>query len=345
MRSRRARIIGTICLAGLAATGEPKDVTLKLENVTIVEAVEQLAAHTGYDIKPMLHGRQTEKRISLALDRVLFWDAVERLCEVGDIRYMCWGSQGIRIGSGPRLQYPTHVTGPCHFAVTSISRTRDFSKGIDGPVHLSLSLTLMWEPELNVIGFSSSADLFAADMADGASLLIHPEGPIHVHSHASVHGRRGSVGVRLKTPEQAGGVLARLEGAVALAVATRIDEAVFENIVGAENVVAQAGEAEVKLESAQITGQQFTVRAAVTKPKEPHTPGPQIRREGRFVLVDDAGKEHGPRSSHGRGSRGVMSYEMTFRIEDHAPVKLIYRRPGEPETIDVDFEFTNLPLP
>ncbi|MBC8443085.1 hypothetical protein H8D79_00010, partial [PVC group bacterium] len=281
MRTRHVLMVSL-----LAATfhGEAMDVTLKLDDVTVTEAVQQLAKVTGYEMKAQMHGEWAKKRISVNWEGLPFWEAVEQLCDAGDCRCHWWTSSGLRFYGGNPSQCPIYISGPCRFEVTGINRSVSYHQGLDADATFSVSLQAMWEPSWRVTGMASRAQVTVADLDDGTSLVIPDDGERSSHMSRFGRSRRMHHGfsVRLRPPPRLGGLLVSLEGTVTFTRADREEKVVFEDIQNAQNAVADAGGVEVRVDSVETTGGRFKVNATVAWPERKLDHRQHFRSKGAF---------------------------------------------------------------
>ena len=368
MRSCRFQAMVSLTVLAAAAGSAAMDVTLKLDNVTVAEAVQRLAEATGYDLEVQGHGSRVisrttdgkhitalrmgafggsraEKRISVDWQKMPFWEAVEQLCDAGECRCMGWTSNGLRFYPGRPPQCPIYINGPCRFEVTSIHRGVSFHQGLDTDPTLSVSMQVMWEPGWRVLGFNGRPNVTVADMENGESLVLPAGGMEPSHIYGSQSRSQHHFSVNLRVPPEAGGLLADLAGALMFRVAGKEDEAVFEDVLNAQGAVTKAGEVEVRVTSVETTKQNCVIAATVTKPEERRHGGRRDYTRGVFTLLDDAGNalHCGSRSSHGKDN--TTDYALTFATRGRAPAKLVFKWPSDRREEQVEFRFENLPLP
>jgi len=324
------------------------DVTLRLDDVTVTEAVQQLAGATGYDLKAQIHGKWAKRRISVDWDGMPFWEAVEQLCDAGDCRCQWWASGGLRFYGGNPSQCPIYINGPCRFEVTGINRSVSFQQGLDADPTFSVSMQVMWEPSWRVIGMASQAEVTVADLDDGTSLIVPDENRRSSHTFRFGGSRQmhHSLGVRLRPPPGLGGLLVSFAGKVTFTCVGREEKAVFEDIQNAQGAAADAGGAEVRIEAVEAMDRRFKVTATVMWPAREHDHRHHhFHSRGAFQLFDQAGKDMGRGGSSTRTTGRKTKYEVTFRVNDSQPAKLVFSWPSEEVQEEVEFQFENLPLP
>ena len=376
MRPCRIWTTTPFAVLALAISSAAMDVTLKLEDVTVAEAVQRLADATGYDLNVQgdntrvvsrtsegkrimrsrmgrFQGSQAGKRISVDWQQMPFWEAVEQLCDAGDCRCTGWSSGGLRFYPGRPPQCPIYISGPCRFEVTGIHRIVSFHEGLDADPTLSVSMQAMWEPGWRVLGFGSQPDVTVADMEDGTSLVpLAANRSTSRVSTSRVYGYGGHnrtqhhFSIKLKVPPEAGGLLADLQGTLTFTVAGREDEAVFDNILSAKDAVAKAGEVEVRVKSVENSKHNCVVTTTVTRPDVRDHAGRRDYTRGTFALLDDAGNALHCGSRRGHGKDNTMDYTLTFfTTGGRTPARLVFKWPSERSEKQVEFRFENLPLP
>jgi hypothetical protein len=160
----------------------PRRVTLRLKDVSTADAVATLARTSGVDL---LYDRQASlfdpgaKNVTLDLDGVLFWEALDRLCTAAGLSYG-WGSEGpIRLTEGT----PAPLSGLSYAGSVRLQATRVFysrsralgGKGTPALAGGELSFSVLPEPGTRVLGLGQPRLTEAVDEG-GESLL--PVGPV-----------------------------------------------------------------------------------------------------------------------------------------------------------------------
>ncbi len=172
-----------------AAVQAPTLIRLKLKDVAVPKAVEELSKRSKrmkLELVPQQGpGRQVleQKKITLDLDRVPFWEALERLCLAADLSYFPRTAQTIQLqlieGQAPRI--PTAVSAAFRFRVTGMNYYRNLtflnSGNPGGPVglpgrneSLTVSFDIVSEPHVRVMSIAPPQITEAVDDA-GQSLV------------------------------------------------------------------------------------------------------------------------------------------------------------------------------
>jgi hypothetical protein len=170
----------------------PKRLRLNVEDVTVAEAVAQLAAASGYPIE--LSGNPsvlTARKVTLDTGETTFWEAARQLCAKGglvDVRLVAMGAYVEQLGAvrggtkkktvtgnpaalrwtiGDPAQRPSGSTGSIRIHVVSISATMPH-----GEIDLVLEVT--GEPRLGPLGVLGTVTVDKAIDDRGESLVSVP---------------------------------------------------------------------------------------------------------------------------------------------------------------------------
>lgn len=331
-----------LLVSSLAGAAE---VTLDLQDVPLPDAIEQFAQASEAPIRHNVRRRPwKDRRITLALDRVPFWSALDQFCEVAKCRYMNWGSGKLMISPGPKHSGPVQIAGPCRFEITHASRSLSYASGKEPQTRLSLTMQVMWESGWPVAGIRHEPQLVAADRADGTSLVPKTK-PTRRHFSRVYRSFAQHMSVNLVVPDRAGGSLSKLEGFVVFLLATRKEEGVIEGILEAKGQSANAAELEVQIDSVEMAGSRCVISLTETQPQQETDENRQLRTPVTYMLVDAAGKTHHPGHSRSRGNKNQQTWTLQYALNGATPAKLVFVWQTDVEETEVGFEFENLPLP
>ncbi len=165
----------------MAEAVEPRRVRLKLKNAPVAEALAALRKQSALPVQyapPTGPGATPPRPVSLELDGVPAWEALDRFCRSAGLVYTA--SPGGRVLRAGKLPQPGAVSyaGPFRLEAQSWSYSRGLTLG-PGAVpqeSLSLSVALLAEPGTDVLAISSPRALEARD-DKGAALTARPTPP------------------------------------------------------------------------------------------------------------------------------------------------------------------------
>ena len=222
--ARRAAEVGD--RIEVAEALSPTRVRLKLQDASIADAVaaltKQFGVHVDYS-DPVQNARPT-KKITLELDNMSFWEAIDRLCDVGDLTYQINFGQGVQLSQGPRTRKELFAdVGPFRFQATSWNANRFVSlQGKEAPAveNLSLNMTISGASggAVAIVGWPTVQE--AEDDAGQSRLLVGPKGAGPVFAEPMSPLLASMRTVQLKPSDRRGGSLKRLKGVLPVEVMT-----------------------------------------------------------------------------------------------------------------------------
>ena len=155
---------------------EPSRVTIKQQGITVVEAFELLAAHTGNKPLTNVPANLKDKPIDLNLKDMPYWQAVDAVCKLAGLTYQPgYTDERFRVyATNNTKRLDTH-TGPIVVKLTRCSREHcqwlSFRSGSEGGKRetLTFSLVVYIEDRLPIV--ASSGKLMKVLAADGKNLM------------------------------------------------------------------------------------------------------------------------------------------------------------------------------
>jgi hypothetical protein len=166
----------------------PTRITLALRDVPVPEAVAALGKQSRIKLELIPQqgpARQQleQKKISLSLDDVPFWEALERLCKATGLTYASQGPRTLLLqqGEGAPPRVPTAASGPFRLRVTALNYYRNLNlagppTGVPGRTEqLTMQMDVLAEPHITVLGIGSPQLTEARD--DNGESLLSDVGP------------------------------------------------------------------------------------------------------------------------------------------------------------------------
>jgi hypothetical protein len=269
MRRQQARLVlDHIAVAEVLA---PIRVHLKLEDALPSEAVKTLAERTGV---PMLYTPPTgkpEKRITLDLDDVSMWEALDRICEASEMGYAITAANGVHVSQRQLRPTPTRsYPGPFALDVQNVTFLRSlttFGAVPQTTETLALTVGVLKQPSVRLLHFQVSPRITEATDANGQSLLPAvppPANSVVVNNDSMLT----TLKIALMAPEGRNGRLKVLKGVMSMGVMTRIEDlATVPDITRARGRTFHGGQGvRVMVGAAQLAGQQWNVSVRLIGP-------------------------------------------------------------------------------
>ena len=227
LAKRAAEVIDRVEVAEALA---PPRVRLKLRNAPVADAVAALAAQSGARVEYLGPAQPADppKSVTMELDNVPFWEALDRLCEAGDLTFAIQigpNGPGVQLGDGPRGRRETIAdAGPFRLQAThwyanrTLTLTGKEPVAVDG---LNLGLCHFGVGDA-VVGVGPPVIREAVDDAGLSRLPDQPPGPFPGPLAVLVDPESRLFNpfdlLPLKSSERRGGVLKRLKGVVPVEV-------------------------------------------------------------------------------------------------------------------------------
>ena len=361
VRSRAAAV-----LRGLereARFGQSR-VTLHLKNVNPKKAFDALAAAAGGTFAypqgdPWGPGvGDPAKPLSLDADAEPFWAVFRRLSAVTDADVQQWGNDGAFTitRSGQPSDYPACVSGPFVAELHQIGW--DDSRSVDlnhfDPKHpnaadhsagrsLNLQFYFAAEPKLTVLSALSTPELTEATDDRGRSLL--PAGPA---AQSGMNGQEGFVWqcTAPLDPAAAAGAkrIKTLRGTTRVEVASEVKTLAIDPLAVGKS--AEVAGVRVTVTTLDGTGQQASLGLKIVRPRA----GAAGRDDLHVNAIRVTDAEGHPLSQNGGNSSDdgqIYTMDYTYQRPPGVgpPAKLTWALPTGRETLELPFEFHDLPLP
>jgi hypothetical protein len=383
VRERAAALIRAIEGGSL---DRPTRIALDFEDRPLVDVLEAIGArgHLRLALEPEDEGPWRRRPITLkASEPVSFWEAVDRLCVAGRLRFELAApgdlsepgddrpAVRLRLDTGQGRTGPTSYHGPFRVTLTglhfsqSVGFVRDRGVSTDATVRSRgaspvgqrfwFGLRVMAEPRTILIAAGPPRVDEAADDL-GQSLL--PAGPRETSPPRNVIGLSAfEYQIDLGRPREPGETIRRLRGSVPVLLAVRRPDPVTIPLADAEGKTYTVDGATLSIQRVDIAARrpiELTARFAAADEADPPNRARASVGDGRLdalahqiELVDAAGKAI--RSLHGGGPSGD-GVRMSIR-----PASDEEEGVGPPDRLRVytlsrtaavvPFEFTDLPMP
>ncbi|HVS35519.1 MAG TPA: hypothetical protein VMS17_08055, partial [Gemmataceae bacterium] len=259
--SRRAgEVLDQIAVAEALA---PTRIHLKLRNASVADAVAALAGQSAARVEYSATAEPGDapKNITLELDNVPFWEAIDRLCEAGDLSFGFAPGRGLRLSDGPRAHKEIFAdAGPFRVQAGQWLFNRTVTLSGKEPAtteFLNLNLMLLGDPSAAVVNLEVPSLLEAEDDGGQSRLIDRAQGA--PPGYPSGIGDPGAVlfgqlrTLQLKPSERRGGVLKRLKGVLPVEVMTdRRDLATAADVGKAQGKTFAGVGGQLRVHSVQV---------------------------------------------------------------------------------------------
>jgi hypothetical protein len=336
----------------------PTLVTLELNDVSAEEAVEELFRQSGNYFPrhsdESLWQQAQLGRVTATFKDEPFWVAMREICiqaglylnASGDIVLAPLSSSPPGSNDRSDFIFPVSYDGAFIVVVTGLHRNNvadlHLPETIRRDVHIRLQI--MAEPRVDII-HREGVQLVEAVDEKGNSLLPRAD-QRWPQSSSMVHSPGWTVNMPLHYPEEAGQRIARLRGSIAVRVQTDYDRIEFENVSSARDVRRVLGDREFGLQ--ELTRPSETEYRVMVVAPGPVREANDLVRRSRARLLDERGRETPLVRGWPTTSRdGQPAGRFTFARRDDMgePAKLVLEIPVATRDININFEFTDLPLP
>jgi hypothetical protein len=157
-----------------------------------------------------------------------------------------------------------------------------------------------------------------------------------------------SVVVNLDRPDRRSTRIAQLKGSVQAAIETRSETWNVPNILKVHDLSHDFGDCTFSINSLTAMRNLYVLRVSGVRLSS--APDGTSLGIGQIELFDAEGRALASRGMGGGGGPDHMIYTMTFDSTNPAqstgqPARLVWKVPVSTKTVDIPFDFSNLPLP
>jgi hypothetical protein len=361
---RLARIRQTLEQAQVDETGKPSLVTLIGDDLPLADVIARISQQTGNkisDYREQFGEEAPESRVSLNLDKVEFWPAIDQVLDKSQLSvYDFAGERGVFLVNCPPGQIPRKTqacyAGPFRLEGTRFESLRELRKP-EGQ-SLKLFVNIAWEPRLRPVAIRQPlSEIKAVGTGDVAIEVVGAEG----EPEASVADESSSAELQipLQLPPRGVEKITSLKGKLRVLVPGPMQQFRFEKLpILGDDPKANAKVAKVEQRKAGVT----VIVDQVRKNNEIW----EVRTRVRFDNAGDSLESH--RSWMFRNELYLVGadkkrivpggYEQTRQTDNEVGVAYLFELPKGPagmtfvyETpttvfeLPVEYELRDLELP
>jgi hypothetical protein len=340
-------------------------VTIQGEGIRLSEALKQLQQQSGNlitDLREQMGQEATNPAIDLDIGKKPFFEALDVICKAAEVTpnfYTGDGSIGllggapglpVQIGGGlTRLASPVVYTGPFRVQFRQIVASKDV---VSGAATANAQFEIAWEPRLRPMLLAlRSEDVEILDdrgttvlpsvSEESASVVLRPENPA------------AEMNLNMDAPDRQAQRLATLKVKALMTLPAGVRSFRFADLTKPGK--QSQGDVSVSLDSMSVEEHVWKLRVTLNYPGE--GPAFESYRQGLFNnqlwlqgrdggRLDHNGPHGGGFSNLGSdGGRLVFEYLFVDVPGKPADYGLVYETPSRVETIPIEFEFKDVPLP
>lgn len=344
------------------ALTEPTRVTIRATDKPVLEVVQAIAAQAGVDVRP---ATLTARRVSVNLDGVPFWDAIEEVQRQSGCTVADQGDGGLVVSEGEADAPPGRTVGPFRVSALSVTLNRTLTLSAAArrnpgfvPLNeqLSLAFSVSAEPKVPLLGMGQPVLLAAVDDRGDSRLPQTAGGPsewVEAHYHRQMFRQTQQQGVlALGRGARDGGRLRLLRARVPLTLLGKQRPDAVIDIAPKQKAGRASGRvAELELHdlSSPVPGL-FTVTASVRQLGQPDEDGNWASTVAqRLELADAQGRRYQSMGISNFMEGGAGRLRATFQFTANAqklgpPARLTYVE-WVPQAHELVFELRDVPLP
>jgi hypothetical protein len=354
LRERLTRVRQKLQQAAADATMQPTTVTLNLQNAPLAKVIAALAKQSGNEVTDGRRQRgqpQNDGPLSITLDRVPFWKALDQVLDQTGLTVYPYEQGGLKLLARSEGQLPISgraaYAGPFRLEAVNVQSRRDLRTA--AVPTLLVALEVAWEPRLKPIALQQAmADVTAVDDRGQAMTVENPK----AQPEAMPQGETVAtdLAIPLLLPAPGAKEIASLKGTLAAMVPGKIETFRFPDPLHAKNVQQRIAAATVTLEESRKNGDSvWEVRMRL---RFDHT-GDALASHRNWILANEAylvgadGKRiNCDTSEMTMQSEREIGMAYLFALET-PPKKLefVYKSPGSIITSRLPWELRGIKLP
>jgi hypothetical protein len=335
---------------------EASTVSLHVQNAPLAEVLAEIEKQTGnklIDYRRQFGQQVDDVAVTLDLDRVPFWQAVDKLnAAAGLTTYAFGGEDGLALvartaNEGPADLDRNHVVYCGAFRVKvrrlTTSRNLDAAAG-----ELQVELEAAWEPRLRPLFLTVAAKNLS--LFDDADRRLSPTNPDLV-LEVPPQGRASQVEVRFTTaaPRREAKSLRRFRGSFDVLLTAEMHTFRFKLLAEHQREQQRAAAVTVVLEPSRKinTLLELPIRIRYENPVnalESHRAW--FYKNPAYLESEDGAKTSPGSTELARQSNEELSLNLMFVDPGDLSTKtFVYQTPADIVSLPIEFEFADLPLP
>ncbi len=348
VRSRAAAVAGAIRQG--AKYGQTR-VTLHVKNVNPRAAFDALAAAAGatlsYDPADRFQAKE-QQPVSLDADAEPFWSAFLRLCADAGGELREWGDDGRLVlhPADPGPAFPASFDGPFAVQARWLQAVSDHTVQLGdgdrrGRTLLTLRLQFYVEPKVFLAGVADRPTVTEATDDRGHSLI--PPGNPDAGRIAARTGITWWRDLQLDPAAAAGAAsIKTVRGTFRVEIAAETAALSIAN--PAAGLTAEAAGLKLTVDRLDAQGTEVGLDLTVLHPKGDPTAQDLVEFVG---LYDAAGRRLARTDLNRDEADGTLTARLHYRADPGVgpPAKLLWTLPTAKRTVEIPFEFHDLPLP
>ncbi|MBX7168260.1 MAG: hypothetical protein K1X74_18125 [Pirellulales bacterium] len=269
-RKRLARVRSGLEQLETERLTQASTVTLDGQPHSLAEVLAQIQTQTGnalIDYRERFGQEVLAKKVTLALDGVPFWQAIDQLLDHTEMSlYAFAGEPALAlIERGPTSRQRlgvAHYQGAFRFEPIMVLAERQFREA--GSHRLDLRIEVAWEPRLNVIALKQPLANITAVCSDGSSIKLGTDAVGELEFATPEGSNAVEFDLNLAPPSRDVAAINSLEGTLFALLAIHEHDFRFEQLATARDVRQRHNEATVTLEQVRKNQDAWEVRMRIS---------------------------------------------------------------------------------
>jgi hypothetical protein len=339
----------------------PSIITIRGRDLPLREVFHQLSEQAGTQLEvfpPDLLEQHRNTRVTLEIDHLRFWEAMQQITEKTGFSLQQWDNTGMKLMQGAQqAEGISQVSGPYMISAQRVSRSRSLELGSAANVFedFHVQLRAKAEPKLRLLRVGYNPNIELAIDEHGNSLLP-PGHTAQPGGYTFASSGIWQLTARFTCPPNMGRRIARLKGTIDVSIQTRYEQLEVPEITSARGVNKVAGGMRFIVKELRRNGEIWQLDVIV----RPEGAGPveweQIQQTlslANLNLLDEHGESLQRTGSSTSGTAEQVEISMEFSNRGPGrnnrkvglPDKLVWTVPTEIKDLRVPFEFIDLPIP
>ena len=347
----------------------PKRVTIQMKNQLIDEVVKELARQSGYKLQ--YQGGQ-QRRVTVEMDKVTYWQALEKICTVGGLSPGFDDQQGlVYLYQQNTISPYTFHNGPFRFVATNFNYNRYInlsnlpSNGANPNQNqndnsLNFGFMIQSEPKVPLLSVSSPR-LTKAEDENGISLLPRHDDNNQFNVHYNEgnglyrnfqHSTNAQMAKPAKEATRAKFVRGKVQ--VTLLAGTKPDVVIEKLTVGKKKFKGSGSGADIEIEDVAEANKVYTITMIIRRHIKDGAEAQDYNWingvQQKLELYDDKGKKFQSQGVTNFINNSPTSIHATYQFAPAndtkmGPVAKLVMNQWLTISHELEFEFKDLPLP
>lgn len=329
---------------------EPSRVRLVAKDQPVADIFRAIADQTGNPIRIVGPRQNAEKRVSITLENVAFWQAIDQVCRQARLSSRVQDDpnrSGVIIAPGDSGNFPTAHEGPLRLRLVAYHRTVNQSLNYgDGTTSVqdspTLNLELAWEQRFTLCRYAGWAQILEARTDAGEDLKTELR---QKNALLQLYRRQHQVTFtpRLAPPTRPATRIGLLRVGILLATATDFQTLALASLTPGE--VVERGGYELELQSAKEEATRNSYKLRFSRPIPYDRPNSLENVDEYLEVVGEKGAVLPANLQQVIGNKLSVTYTIFVPKKEGKPTSLRFVVGKIGPERRVEFVFKDVPLP